>query len=365
MDPFFLIINMELKESSKNHITSLIDLILHEQFSGEKSQPKIYRDRINFACPYCGDSHGSHKKRGNIYWKNLKFHCYNGGCPKPHTTVVDFLRDHGKSFNKKDELIYVLDFIQANTIVVPTKDYLQVGIFGELRKGAIPLSEVKTKLNLIDPNKNLRIEAYLKARFMHYKMEFFAYDPKRGQLYIFNLTPDKQSVLGWQIRNFGKRTDEAKYVSYNMEKMHLLVREKLLEGNGETVMRLNTLSLFFNIMLTDFTQMVTVFEGPMDAFLCKNAIALSGIDKPFDMFNEMPNMRYLFDNDYIGKKKMEDILKKKRSVFMWNKLVRDYKIREKVKDLQDLFAYCWKTKNEAIKHYGEYFTSNPLDIRSV
>jgi hypothetical protein len=144
---------MELKESSKNHIVSLLDSILREQFSGEKAHAKPYLDRINFACPYCGDSHGgTYKKRGNIYWKNLKFHCYNGGCPKPHTTVVDFLKDHGKSFNQKDELIHVLDFIQANTIVVPTKDYLQVGIFNELRKGAIPLAEVKSKLNLLSKN---------------------------------------------------------------------------------------------------------------------------------------------------------------------------------------------------------------------
>jgi hypothetical protein len=106
---------MELKESSKNHIVSLLDSILREQFTGEKANAKPYLDRINFACPYCGDSHGgTFKKRGNIYWKNLKFHCYNGGCPKPHTTVVDFLKDHGKSFNQKDELIHVLDFIQAN-----------------------------------------------------------------------------------------------------------------------------------------------------------------------------------------------------------------------------------------------------------
>jgi hypothetical protein len=115
----------------------------------------------------------------------------------------------------------------------------------------------------------MKIEKYLKARFMHNRLDHFMYSQKADQLYIFNLSPDKKSTVGWQIRNFGKRTDEAKYVSYNMEKMHLLVREKLLEGSGETVMRLNTLSLFFNIMLTDFTQMVTVFEGPMDAFLVK------------------------------------------------------------------------------------------------
>lgn len=344
----------------------MLDSILRERFSGEKSSPKLYRDRINFACPYCGDSHGgSHKKRGNIYWKNLKFHCYNGGCPKPHTTVVEFLKDNGKSFNSKDELVNVLDYIRENQVVIPTKDYLEIGIFDELKRGAIPIDEVKQKLGLIDPTQDARIHAYLKARFMHYRMEFFAYDKSKDQLYIFNLTPDRKSVLGWQYRNFGRRTNEAKYVSYNMEKMHLLVREKMLEGSNETVTRLNTLSLYFNIMLTDFTKPVTVFEGPLDSFLCKNAIAISGIDKPIDMFNELPNVRFLFDNDIIGRKKMEELLKRKKSVFMWNKLVRDFKIRENVKDLQDLFTYSWKYKNTAVKNYEQYFTNNPLDIRSV
>jgi hypothetical protein len=357
---------MELKESTKQQIVSTLDSILRERFSGEKAYIKPFKDRINFACPYCGDSHaGSHKKRGNIYWKNLKFHCYNGGCPKPHTNITEFFKDHGKSFKNRDELSYVLDYIQANQVVIPSKDYLQIGIFEELKRGSIPLDEIKEKLGLIHPKENPRMEAYLKARFMHYRMEYFLYDPRKDQLYIFNLTPDKKSAIGWQYRNFGKRTDEAKYVSYNMEKMHLAVREKMLEGNPETVIRLNTLSLFFNILLTDFSQMVTVFEGPMDAFLCKNSIALSGIDKPIAMFDDLPHVRYLFDNDRAGRTKMEELLKRKKSVFMWNKVVRDFKVREKVKDFQDLISYCWKFKNDAFKNYDKYFTNSPLDIRSV
>lgn len=50
---------------------------------------------------------------------------------------------------------------------------------------------------------------------------------------------------------------------------------------------------------------------------------------------------------------------------MWNKLVRDFKIRKPVKDFNELVDYCWKTKNDAIKHIEKYFTENPLDIRSV
>jgi hypothetical protein len=128
---------------------------------------------------------------------------------------------------------------------------------------------------------------------------------------------------------------------------------------------MNTLSLYFNIALVDFMKPVTVFEGPIDSLLCRNSIAISGVDKPTDMFDEIPTIRYLFDNDPAGRKKMEFLLKKRKMVFMWNKIVRDYKVQEKVKDFNDLLKYCWNRKNEAIQNYDKYFTNNPLDIRSV
>ena len=38
-------------------------------------------DKLNFACPYCGDSaHDSKKKRGNLYPERGFYKCYNDGC---------------------------------------------------------------------------------------------------------------------------------------------------------------------------------------------------------------------------------------------------------------------------------------------
>ena len=62
---------------------------------------------------------------------------------------------------------------------------------------------------------------------------------------------------------------------------------------------------------------------------------------------------------------MEAKLKNKKTVFMWEKLVRDYKIKEKIKDVNDLLIYCYKNKNDAIRNLDKYYTSCPLDIRSV
>ena len=97
---------MDLEFSKQEIITAKVAKILNNSFSGYKSEIRFFKDRINFACPYCGDSHDSHKKRGNIYWKTLMFHCYNGGCHKKHANVVDFLKDNGQSITQTDDLIF-------------------------------------------------------------------------------------------------------------------------------------------------------------------------------------------------------------------------------------------------------------------
>ena len=360
---------MEITSNKREEITLKIQRILNSSFTGPKTQMKIHRDRLNFACPYCGDSHDVHKKRGNLYWKSLAYHCYNSGCSKRHTNLVNFFKDHGETISNKDDLILFLDYIRINQVVVASKDYMQLDIFQNLREYSIPLSVIKEKLKLVSSEENMKIERYLKGRFMHHKLKYFLFDPKEEQLYIFNLTPDLQNTFGWQIRNF--KEGREKYVSFNIEKINILILDRKIDLPDDVIIKMNTLSIFFNIATVDFMKPVTVFEGPIDSFLCSNSIAITGLDKPTEMFDDIPTIRYLFDNDYPGRKKMEEKLKMRKTVFMWNKLLRDFKIQPRlanmksVKDFNDLIKYCWKIKSDAIKNYDQYFTYNPLDIRSV
>tara|TARA_B110000503_G_scaffold4852_1_gene6470 strand:+ start:1151 stop:2215 length:1065 start_codon:yes stop_codon:yes gene_type:complete len=354
---------MELKESQRENIINRVQVILHEQHQGPRRQLKVNRDRLNFACPYCGDSSDQHKKRGNVYFKSLQFHCYNGGCSKRHTDLVTFFRDFNHQITDKDDLIYYLDYIQTNRVVIPTQDYLELGVFSNIIKKAIPLDVIKKKLNLQTTDENFRIQQYLKSRYMHKKLDHFMYDAYKEQLYIFNLTPDKLHAVGWQIRNF--KPGKAKYVSYNLEKINQLILNEIIELENEELIKMNTLSLYFGLMHVNFERPVTVFEGPIDSMLYSNSLAIAGIDKPTQMFDDIPTVRYLFDNDRIGRIAMESKLKRRKKVFMWNKLVRDFKIRKPIKDFNELVDYCWQSKNDAIKHIEEYFTQDPLDIRSV
>ena len=64
----------------KVYIKGLIQNILNKEFSNQqKRRVDEYADRLNMACPYCGDSSKSvHKKRGNLYFNKLFYSslCY-------------------------------------------------------------------------------------------------------------------------------------------------------------------------------------------------------------------------------------------------------------------------------------------------
>ena len=77
----------------------------------------------------------------------------------------------------------------------------------------------------------------------------------------------------------------------------------------------------------------------------------------------MATVRYMFDNDKTGKKKMIEKLKKGRPVFMWSKFLKDNNIDTyNIKDLNDLMITCYSIKSDAHKKINEYFTSNNLDL---
>ena len=56
-------------------LQNILDKTHHDS---ERRRMKKMSNRTNVACPICGDSHDdAHKKRGNLYHKNLFYKCYN------------------------------------------------------------------------------------------------------------------------------------------------------------------------------------------------------------------------------------------------------------------------------------------------
>ena len=68
--------------------------------------------------------------------------------------------------------------------------------------------------------------------------------------------------------------------------------------------QLAKISTLFGIMKVTFQRPVTLFEGPLDAKFMSNSLALATAGRSTDEFDEIETVRYMFDNDETGKKKM-------------------------------------------------------------
>lgn len=351
--------NKNISGELKDKIISKLQAILSNEFHGEKTRIKHGYDRLNCACPYCGDSVDNHyKKRGNVYWKTLMYHCYNCG---KHTNVVKLLDDYKRGLTKASEITNALDFIKQNKVEVKSAEYLQLGVFQTLSELSIEKDEFKKILHLSEIRPGTTAHTFIKNKFLLSRLKHFLYSEKTGQLYILNLTKENK-IIGYQIRNFGK--GKSKYVSYTTEKMYSELGKKMPDNEG--MEKVNSLSIYFNIMIVDLSRNFTIFEGPTDALLYPhNSLALSGINKNSDMFDEIPTARYFFDNDAIGRKTMEAKLENKKAVFMWKKFIKDHKLDRRLKDFNDLICHCYFHKNSAYKNIDKYFTTSPYDILNI
>ena len=81
----------------KVYIKSLVQNVINKEFSNQhKRRIDEYADRLNLACPYCGDSSKSvYKKRGNLYFNKLFYICFN--CDKK-TSLDKLARDFNEKF---------------------------------------------------------------------------------------------------------------------------------------------------------------------------------------------------------------------------------------------------------------------------
>jgi hypothetical protein len=187
---------------------------------------------------------------------------------------------------------------------------------------------------------------------LYFDFENFSYDPSNRALVIYNLNKDNKA-FGFQIRLFKKHGP--KYLSYKLSKIY----EQLNLESNETIEKFDHLSLFFNILNIDYSNIVTIFEGPLDSFQFYNSISLSGVVKnlPFNFDRQ----RYFLDNDEPGMKKSYGLLEKGELIFLWKKFLDDFKIKKKIKDLNELMIYL---KSNKIRNYNfdKYFSTKKLDL---
>ena len=341
------------------NIKGKLQVILNKKFANDsyiKRKIDVYHDRWNFSCPYCGDSRTNvRKKRGNLYLDSFKFFCFN--CS--HSAGINrFLSDFNEELSNEDKI--AVHEIQQNAKkfekrVSSTQSSMSMTLLDKL---AIPKDILFKQLGIISPYKDVTASNYLKSRMINIKdWKYFAYNPLTKELYILNISP-LDRVIGFQIRQLDPKSHKQRYTSSRLTKIYsdvfnkdingiverLLLKEPLgqkyieeEDGVENIVANLDRLSGIFNIMNVNLSQPLTIMEGPIDSLAITNSIALQSAAKHLDgFFDEVENVRYLFDNDKTGKEMSLKKMKNHKTVFLWGQYLDMIKSKNNIKDINDL-----------------------------
>ena len=349
-----------MKESENNVLDVIkgkLQIILNRSFKESyRRKLDIYSDRINICCPICGDSATDiRKKRGNLYLNSLSYHCYNCGA---HMGINSFLHRFDEDLSSEDKI--VVHEIQQNSKKFEKKVSSSQGSMSMtlLDKLAIPKDILFKQLGITSPYRDQTATKYLKSRMIDIKdWKYFGYNPLSAELYILNISPSNR-VIGYQIRQLDSNSVKNRYMSRRLTKIYSEVFnknispivERLLlqipngdkyiteeDGIENIVTNLDRLSGIFNIMNINMGRPLTIMEGPIDSLAVDNSIALQGASKQLDgFFDNVENVRYLFDNDKTGKEMSLKKLKSHKTVFLWTQYIDMIHTKEKIKDVNDL-----------------------------
>lgn len=348
-------------------IRASVQSILKQKFPNDLARQEILErnNRINFACPSCGDSkHDRSKKRGNIYLNGYNFKCYNAEspwCAYTHS-IVSFLSNFGV---KDDYTSLEIAYLNKNTsenhqITLGSQGSSfsthSVDMFG-IDEFAIPREKIMRKLALQNVEDNEKIYEYLKGRKQIIgDLSHFAYDRFNEHLYVFNMTPDKQKVIGMQYRaqRLRNRRDQ-RFSSF----MYSDIWEKVfgVTVKQEIIDRMDKFSLLYNILRVNYNRDIPIFEGAIDSHHMSNSLSTMGASSK--IYLEMG--KYFYDNpleDRAGQKAAIEMLKQSHHVFLWGKFLHDYPQYRFCKDLNDIMIKAPISEEILYKYFG----NNQMDI---
>lgn len=342
-------------EEYKGHILHNLESLLRQRFSNNPAKQKIHphTDRVTFSCPYCGDSMQSdYKKRGNVILKGKfagYYKCFNCGVFKP---VTEFLADY--KINAELELVNYLSSTKTDFKKQSYGSYdISVLINAQSIEGyAIEREELKQKFNFVEVS-GTPILSWLRGR-LQFEEERFLYNYDKNFLVVLNLTRGGK-IIGFQRRNFDKRLE--KYNTYNLRKIY-----DEMGIDKEIPDEIDAISQIYRISEIDFSRKVTLFEGPLDAFLFQNSVANAGASKGFPI--DMP-LRYWYDDDQKGREKAVQKIEQGSEVFLWTRFRNHIGLPWRKKwDLNDVVMWLRENgKNKPI--FDLYFSSDPMDALDI
>jgi len=371
----------------KSYIKGMVQKVLNKEFSNQqKRRINDYTDRLNFACPYCGDSHrNTHAKRGNLYFNRLFYVCFN--CDKK-TTLDRLCKDFNEQIDpdKKLEMIEHLDSVMTYSDY--ENDFLEAQFDDLINLSDIEnaISQDLTPITDFQPIKvNGGVYKYLVNRGIGPELHKNIYQGKywknedESEWIIIMLNRRGDKVLGMQIRNLksGKRRMFKIYNYENLLEWVNLGKDVECSSDISKMVIYNKLSYYFNILNVDFSNKITVFEGYLDSLFFPNSIGLVGVNTDFRFLeNNGFDVQYFFDNDEAGFKKSEEKLNDGFSVFLWRKLFESIIDKKKNEDPLKLWNRIVKVKDinklaELVPNpykkleLEKYFSKDVLDMKWI
>ena len=371
----------------KVYIKNIVQKILNKEFANvQKRRINDYTDRLNFACPFCGDSHrNNHAKRGNLYFNRLVFICFN--CDKK--TTFDRMC---KQFNEQIDPDKKLEMIEHLDSIMTYNDYQNEFVDAKF-DNLIDMEELETAINLnMTPLSDFKpiqigggIYKYLIGRGIGPELHKNIYQAKywknedESEWIIVMLNRRGSKLLGMQVRNLkeGKRRMFKIYNYENILEWVNLAKDEPKQVDINELVIYNKLSYYFNILNVDFDRMITVFEGYLDSLFYPNSIGLVGVNTDFRFLeNSGFDLQYFFDNDEAGFKKSEEKLKEGYPIFLWNKLFDDIVTQKKTADpfsllhriskVKDINKLCQLTPDAFKKlRLPLFFSKDVLDVKWI
>jgi hypothetical protein len=354
--------NTANKTITLDRINSIILFALKKTFPDNINKQKVYKypGRITMSCPYCGDSNDARKKRGNLYLDTLTYKCYNGGCG-----VFKNLNQYTRDFEiqnmlSTDEIAEIAEISRSSVARKKIRNSIDFFFTENYKDVLIPREVFKERLEL-EEVKGTFAEKWILNR-NHSPDAKFLWDPRRKNLYLLNLTGDDSFILGIQMRPIVKKSS-SKYFTYKLSGIY---KNLFGEKNPDIISKaeeVDPISSVFGFSTVDLDAMITTFEGPMDAWLCPNSIALCSINNQFPF--DVSNKRWFLDGDKAGRTKSRELLDKGEQVFLWGKFLKENSFPDRDKwDLNDVVNYLRST-GKKIKRLDNYFSADKWDIIEI
>jgi hypothetical protein len=366
----------------KEYIVGLISNILKVSHSDPQKRKIVpHNDRLNFSCPICGDSQKhAFKKRGNLYFKNMRYICYNDeSCSMTFTSLLNRFNIQ-MDIDKKLELY---DYLDNNTNYVAVNNDETI----KLDK-LIPIDTLceffksdytRGLTNLRPLQKNSAVYDYIvnERKISNttdiYEGVYHITETWKQPVVVF-LNRNGNNVISFQIRNLLKVPKRFFNIYYFTIIYDMMYPENEMDEQERRFY--DKLSHFYNIFNINMNNTIHVFEGYIDSLTIPNSVGLIGLNTDVSfLLKEELNLKFVYDNDLAGFKKATKSLKEKQYVFLWNKffidMVKTYKgsknkyeladeLSDKVKDFNKLSTYFKKPLYQMFD-LNKYFSNDDID----